>query len=225
MNAMQSARRLSFAALALATFALAAPIAAAEGLEKTDWSQHPGAAVAGAIGIGVAVLLAVAGIGCALATIGVILPSLRAAMDRHARASSPAWATVVGVLVGLGVAAAAGGAHHVGSHVVAGIVVLLLVVPAALLGLAGSLATVPLLGERLMGSKGLDASPLKRSVVGSVVLGLAILASSVVHPLGVLMVAGTLGWPLGIGVGALVGRVRRAPTAPVEAPPGSPSTS
>jgi hypothetical protein len=206
---------LLLVAAGLAAAVSAAPAALAdESPVKIDWAAHPGAGVAAVAGMVLLFLLAFAGLGCAVSLLSVVFPSLSNAVDRHARTSSPAWSTLVGVLVALGVGLAAAGAHRTGWHALGGAVGIALVLPALLLAIAGLLATIPLLGERVLGRRGEDASPLLRAVTGSVVLALAAGAGAAFHPLGILVAAAMLGWPLGVGVGALVRRIRRPPPAP-----------
>ncbi len=208
---MPRSRRSRLTALgvfvALAVLAPSAALAADEATKGDAWTAHPGAGVAAAFGQAILGILAVAGIGCALCVLRAVFASVATAMDREARASSPAVACLVGTLVGFAVVAAAAGAGQVGGPLAVAVGVLL-VVPAALLAVAGAVATVPLLAERVLGPKGADASVLKRSVIGALVFGLAILGCSLLRPLGILMAVVTIGWPLGVGIGAVLRRMR-----------------
>ena len=209
------------AVLCIAFLAPSAALAADEAAKsETWWVAHPGAGVAAAFGIAILGILAVAGIGCALCVLRAVFGSVATAMDRQARASSPAVSCLVGTLVGFAAAAAAAGAGHVGGPL-AGVVAILLVVPAALLVVAGAVATVPLLAERILGPKGAEASALKRSVIGALVLGLALLGCSLLKPLGILMAVVTIGWPLGVGIAAVFHALRSRAGGALPASPAS----
>jgi hypothetical protein len=173
------------------------------------------------------IVASVAGFGCVTAILGALFPRVAGATDRQARAAAPTSALLVGSLLALGLVALLAGLAHAGGPA-AGVAFLLLGVPALLLLLAGSLATVPLLGERLLGARGPAASPLWRSIVGSLALGAALLPGVVFqfHAVGFLVAMAVFGWPLGVGLSALLAwrRARRAPppTPPhAEAPPAA----
>ncbi len=110
----------------------------------------------------VAVIIAsVAGIGCVAAILGALFPRIAAATDRQARAAAPTTAVLVGSLLCPWASSPSSPASsHAGGGTAAGLAFLLLGVPAVLLLLAGSIATFPLLGERLLGARGPAASPL-----------------------------------------------------------------
>ena len=165
-------------------------------------------------GVVVLSILAVAGVGCAIAVLAAAFPSLAAAMDRHARAAgtwSPLW---IGSVVAFGAVIALAGAGKAGD-VAAFVAVVLLGLPALLLWAAGMMAVLPLLGERLLGTGGTAAGPLKRSVVGSIALALAVLPGTLarIHVVNLVLALVLFGWPLGVGLGAVFARLRRAPPA------------
>jgi hypothetical protein len=206
-----------FAVLTIVVLALAFPGAA--GAEEFDWKEHPGAAIGAGFGIGALVLLALVGFGCAVALLGAVFPAVQAAADRRARALGAGWPFVVGSLVAVGVLLALGAAAGTRSQGLVGAVLLLVVLPAFLLTLLGLLAGLPLLGERMLGAKGPDASPLKRSIVASVALGLGVLPGVIFPPLAgvsALAILTACGWPLGLGLATVL---RRADPAPPAAPP------
>lgn len=211
--------RLFARALALPLLLAIAGTARADGGEPgahdVVWSAHPGAAVAAIVGVAVLVALGIAGIGCSTAILASLFPRMTAALDRQARSGSAASALVVGSLVLVGVFAAAAGAAHSGSPALGLVVAVVLALPACLLWLAGAMATLPLLGERLLGSRGPTASPLSRAVAGSLALAVALIPGVVFRlvPLGFLMALVVLGWPLGVGLAALLSRARSAPPA------------
>jgi hypothetical protein len=214
----------ALAASALAGDSPTPPSGAAAPSTDSAFAQHPGAHVAAALGIAAAVFLAVVGIGCAIAVLSTLFPRIAGAMDRQARAGSPTAPLLVGSLIFLGVLAVTAGAQHAGPAV-GGLVLLVLGLPAALLSLAGSLGTVPLLGERLLSSPG--ASPLRRSIAASLALGLALVPSAVLHlyPLGFLVLMAILGWPLGVGVAGVLARGRAPRPQAAGAPDANPAPS
>jgi hypothetical protein len=212
--------------LALAVLAVAFPAAAAAeeaaratagAAREVDWKEHPGAAIAAAFGIAALCFLALVGFGCAVALLGAVFPALQAAADRRARALGAGWPFVVGSLAALGVLLALGAAAGTRSQAVIGGVFLLVVLPAGLLALLGCLAGLPLLGERMLGAKGPSASPLRRSIVASVALGLGVLPGAVFPPLAgvsALAVLIAVGWPLGLGLATVLRRADPAKAAP-----------
>ena len=212
-------RLLAAAATAVFVALLAAPALAADapaGKPEPDAAAH----IALVAGVVVLAALAVAGIGCAIAVLGAAFPSLHSAMDRHARAAgtwSPLW---IGSAVAFGGTIALAGAAKAGDGTALA-AALLIGLPALLLWTAGMIAVLPLLGERLLGGGGVSASPLFRCVVGSVALALAVLPGvlSRVHVLNVVLALVLFGWPLGVGLGALFARLRRAPTPRAPVPP------
>jgi hypothetical protein len=193
--------------------------AGASAARDVDWKQHPGAAIAAAFGVAALCLLALVGFGCAVALLGAVFPAVQAAADRRARTLGAGWPFVVGSLLAVGVLLALGAAAGTRSEGLVGLVLLLVVLPAFLLALLGSLAGLPLLGERMLGARGAEASPLRRSIVASVALGLGVLPGVVFPPLApvsALAVLTACGWPLGLGLATVL---RRAEPAPGAAPP------
>jgi hypothetical protein len=207
-------RRATAGAAFLATALASSTPAAADDGAAAYWKDHPGAGVAGMFFLAIAIPAALAGVGCALCVLRTVFSAVAGATDRHARAASPAASSLAGALVALGVIAALAGAHRSGSPAATLLVVLVLAIPAALLSIAGALATVPLLAERVLGPGGADASLLKRAVVGSIVTGLALVATAPFHVLWVLMVLVASGWPLGVGLGTVLSRLRRPAATP-----------
>ena len=193
------------------------------GAGDAAWAPGAPAAAASAnpfavVGWVAVIIASVAGIGCVAAILGALFPRIAAATDRQARAAAPTAAVLVGSLLCLGLVAVLAGLSNAGGGTAAGLAFLLLGVPAVLLLLAGSMATIPLLGERLLGARGPDASPLRRSVIGCLALGAALLPGVVfqLHALGFLVAMAVLGWPVGIGVSAVLAarRARKAPPPP-----------
>ena len=208
---------------AAASLLLVSSVAAA-----ADAPPVPREAEAGAVTLvawAAVIVASVAGFGCVAAILAALFPRVAAATDRQARASAPTSALLVGSLLALGLVALLAGLAHAGGAG-ASIGFLLLGVPASLLLLAGSLATLPLLGERLLGARGPAASPLGRSIVGSLALGAALLPGVVfqLHAVGFLVAMAVFGWPLGVGLSALLAwrRGRRAPPPPAP-PPDDPT--
>ena len=212
--------RFSLRSAALLLLAVSAVLAAtmlpALAGDEPAGKASPDAAAQVAMIAGVVVLsvLAVAGVGCAIAVLAAAFPSLASAMDRHARAAgtwSPLW---IGSVVAFGAVIALAGAGKAGD-VAAFVAVVLLGLPALLLWAAGMMAVLPLLGERLLGTGGATAGPLKRAVVGSLALALAVLPGTLarVHVVNLVLALVLFGWPLGVGLGALFARLRRAPPA------------
>ena len=183
----------------------ASPGVAAPNAGTPNWAT-PGWVVV----IGLGALLAIVGVGCAIAVLGAVLPRVATTMERQAKESGGG-AFLYGSLTLLGIFAALALAARVHAHVAAGLAILL-GVPAFLLLLAGSLGTFPMLGERLLGAKGATASPLLRSIVAALALGLGLapgLARGVeawVFLLGLVVT----GWPLGVGIAATLHRYRGA---------------
>ena len=133
---------------------------------------------------------------------------LASATDRQARLGSSAAQGLLGSLAVAGVLARHRGRRPAGVADGRGIVGIALGGPALLLAIAGSLGTVPLLGERLLGAAGARASPLRRAIVGSVALGLAFVPGLAFrfYPLALLLVVPLIGWPLGVAVAAWLAR-------------------
>jgi hypothetical protein len=218
-------RSLPIALLLLAALAVAFPAAAAADAAGTarevDWKAHPGAAVAAGFGLAALGGLALVGLGCAVALLGAVFPAAQAAVERRVRALGAGWPFVVGSLVALGVVLALGAAAGTRSQGLVAAVLLLVVLPALLLTILGLLAGLPLLGERMLGARGRDASPLWRCVVASVALGLGVLPGVVFPPLApvsALAVLTACGWPLGLGLATLL---RRGETPAPQAPPAA----
>jgi len=163
----------------------------------------------------VGVLVGVAGIGCAVAVLGAVVPRLSASMERQTREGGSGSPFLYGSLVLVGLFAALAGAARVHPHV-AGALAVLLGVPASLLILAGSLGTYPVLGERLLGERGASASPVRRCVTAALALGLGLAPSLALHlyPLAFLLGLAATGWPLGVGLAAALGRLRRPRASP-----------
>ncbi len=160
--------------------------------------------------------LGVVGTGCAYAVLAAVFPSLAQATDRQARLGSSAAQGLLGCLAVAGVLVAIAGVAQLGSPTADAIVGIALGGPTLLLAIAGSLGTVPLLGERLLGipapgaGRGAEASPLRRAIVGSVALGLAFVPGLAFrfYPLALLLVVPLVGWPLGVAVAAWLARGR-----------------
>ncbi len=173
-----------------------------KGLSNAQWSNHPGAAIAAIVAIVLAGLLASAGIGCTIALLGVVIPRARDAVDAAARPASAGRMLVIGSLALGGVLFAFIGAERTGVPAISTTVAIVLGVPSLLLFLTGVLGGIPLLGERLLGPRGAEASPLKRSVTATVALGLAFLPSFALNwvVVGLLVGLVALAWPLGVGI-------------------------
>ncbi|HVG94732.1 MAG TPA: hypothetical protein VND21_09810 [Planctomycetota bacterium] len=212
MKNTRRVRSLSRAAVAVAALVLLAGTAAADGGDAY-WRDHPGAGVAAGFGVALLAMLGVAGLGAAVAVLGAVVPRLQATMDLRAREGG---GLLSGSLVAVGALAAAAAVAQAGA--VGRGAAALVVLAAAALALAGALATLPLLGERLLGARGAEASPLRRSVTGALALGLAFLPALALHlwPLAFLLGLVVVGWPLGVclsGVMRRAGRERGAPAA------------
>ncbi len=208
--------------LAAAVLVAAAPPArAAEGASLSPIDAAHG--VLAGLGIAAAGLVALVGVGCFAAVLGALLPRVAAAADRAARAGSATGPLLVGSLVVLGTLAVVAGAAQAGAAA-AGVAFVVLGLPATALFLAGLSATLPLLGERLLGAGGAAASPLRRAVVGAGALGLAFLPTVLLqlHPLTFLLLMAALGWPVGVGLFAALARRRAAGTT---SSPGTSATS
>ena len=162
-----------------------------------------------------AVVVGVAGIGCAVAVVGAVVPRLSASMERQAREGGSGSPFLYGSLVLVGLFAALAGAAQLHAHV-AGALAVLLGVPACLLMLAGSLGTLPVLGERILGERSAAASPLRRCVTAALALGLGLAPSLALrlYPLAFLLGLAATGWPLGVGLAGALGRLRRPRTGP-----------
>lgn len=196
------------------------------GATTLAWADGPGAPKAAAVaaaaephalavlGFAAVIVAAVAGVGAAVAILGALFPRMAAAADRQARAGAPTTPLLVGSLVGLGAVLLQAAAAALGPTA-SGIVFLGVGVPALVLLLVGTTATVPLLGERLLGARGPERAPLTRAVVGALALGAALLPGGVfqLHPLAFLVGLAVLGWPVGVGLATFLAwrRARRAP--------------
>lgn len=199
---------VTLAGIALGT----APAALAEGtsssfengLANVAWAEHPGAAIAAIASIVLASLATAAGLGCAIALIGAVVPRVRDAVDAAVRPAPAGRLLLVGSLTLGGTLFALMGANRTGVPAVSMTVFLLLGVPSLVLLLVGALGAVPLLGERLLGSKGHDASPIRRSVTATLTMGAALLPSFALNcpAFGVLIGLVALAWPLGAGIQA-----------------------
>lgn len=167
------------------------------------------------VGWVVLVVAAVAGLGCLAAVLGVLFPRVASACDATSRATSPTAPLLVGSLVVLGTAAVLAGLSRLGP-VAAGLALLVVGLPTILALVAGGTATLPLLGERVLGAKGPDASPLRRGVTGALTLGFATLPALVLRApvLALLVATAVVGWPVGVGLSAALAarkaRTRRA---------------
>jgi hypothetical protein len=199
------------ATVALGALVALAPVAVADetrtlekGLSNVDWSQHPGAAVLGIVAMVLGGLLAAAGVGCAVALVGAVVPRLRDGVEASARAASPGRLWLVGCLGLGGVLLALAALAKTGVPAVSVVAAILLAVPALVLLLVGALGAIPLLGERLLGTAGAAASPLRRCVTASVTVAVGLLPACVptLAPLGFLVGLVALGWPLGVGIQA-----------------------
>jgi hypothetical protein len=196
------------ATVVLASFAPSALAGEAQsfenGLSHADWSQHPGAAVGGMVAMVLGGLLAAAGVGCAVALVGAVVPRLRDGVEASARGASAGRLWLVGCLALGGVLLALGALAKIGVATVSAVAAIALGVPTLALLLVGALGAIPLLGERLLGDAGAAASPLRRSVTASVALGLGLLPAFVpiLVPLGFLVGLVALAWPLGVGIQA-----------------------
>lgn len=207
-------RRAAAVALACAVVCAApnafadAPASAASATEAAAGGVH----VAWTVLIALGVALGVVGTGCAYAVLGAVFPSLTQAVDRQARSGSSTAQGLLGSLAVAGVLLALAGVAQTGSPTAGAVAAIVLGGPALLLAIAGSLATVPLLGERLLGARGPDASPLRRAIVGSVALGLAFVPGLAfrLYPLALLLGVPLFGWPLGVAVAAFLARGRGA---------------
>lgn len=205
------------ATVGLASFAPSALAGEAQsfenGLSQTDWSQHPGAAIGGMVAMALGGLVAAAGVGCAVALVGAVVPRLKDGVDASARAAPAGRLWLVGCLALGGVLLALGALAKVGVAAVSVVAAIALGVPTLVLLLVGALGAIPLLGERLLGDAGPTASPLRRSVTASVAIGLGLLPAFVpmLVPLGFLVGLVALAWPLGVGIQAASGLfVRRS---------------
>jgi hypothetical protein len=146
----------------------------------------------------------VAGLGCALAVLRIIVPGPARAAENALEELGTGRLLLMGVLPLVGVMALGGAVGAAGVPALHWIFGLLVFIPAALLILLGALGGVPMLGARLL-SRREDRSLLSRSVTGALVLGLA-MASWVVPPLGALVSLAVAGWFLGAGLGAVFRR-------------------
>lgn len=195
-----------------------APAATPPAVESASAAVHVAWAVLAAVGVAIGVV----GLGCAYAVLGAVFPGLTLAVDRQARSGSSAAQGLFGSLAVAGVLVAMAGVATLGSSTADGIAAVALGGPALLLAIAGSLGTIPLLGERLLGARGAEAAPLRRAIVGSVALGLAFVPGVAFrfYPLALLLGVPLFGWPLGVAVAAWLGRGRGAGTIapPVTAP-------
>jgi|GEM_PF-3354085 len=222
---MNPARSRRVAGLAVAAGLLGASAAAwaadAASSPSVPAAAAPPAGPLAVVGWAAVIVASVAGVGCVAAILGALFPRIAAAADRQARATAPTSALLVGSLLCLGLVAVLAGLSNAGGGTAAGLAFLLLGVPAVLLLLAGSTATIPLLGERLLGARGPDASPLRRSIIGSLALGAALLPGVVfqLHALGFLVAMAVLGWPVGVGLSAVLAwrRARKPPPPPTAA--------
>lgn len=215
---VRAARGLVALSCGAALLAALAPVASAgeigsleSGLAGAEWSQHPGAAIAGMAAMVVGGLLAAAGVGCAVALVGAVVPRLRDGVDAAARGASAGRLWLVGCLALGGVLLALAALAKTGVPAVSTIAAIALGLPTAVLLLVGALGAIPLLGERLLGAGGATASPLRRSVTASVAIALGLLPAFVppLVPLGILVGLVALAWPLGVGLQAasrVVGR-------------------
>ena len=194
------------AAVATAPTALAAEPSLSPVESATNVLVGAGAVLAG--------ILALVGLGCFVAVLGAVAPRVAAAAEREARAGSPTGPLLVGSLVVLGALALVAAAAKAGGTAAA-VAFVVLGLPVTALLLAGVTATIPLLGERLLGAGGAAASPLRRSIVGALALGFAPVPTVVLqlHPLTFVVLMAALGWPVGVGLATVLAR-RRAPSAP-----------
>ncbi len=190
---------LSLAASAALLVLTAVPVLAGdEAGAPASQGTGPGQALAG-VGLGV---LLVVGLGCLLAVLRIIFPGPARKADAALERLSTGRLLLTGLLpvVGIGLLGAAAEATHVEALVVVWVVALLL--PAALLMIVGALAAVPHLGAGLLRSRD-DRSLLARSVVGALVLGLALGASAALGPLVHFVGMIVAGWFLGAGLGVI----------------------
>jgi hypothetical protein len=145
-----------------------------------------------------------AGVGAALATLRVILPTLAGAADRSLEGGGTRRLLLVGVLPLLGAAVLTRAVGALDSTAASLALVLAVLVPLVLALLLGAMAALPHLGERLL-ERGTPRSLLARAVGGGVVVGLAA-TTAWVPPLFALVALLLGGWLLGIGLGAVLGR-------------------
>jgi hypothetical protein len=173
------------------------------------------------LGLFFGALIAVVGTGCAAAVLGAAFPGVARANDRTARAGGATVPTLVGALVVLGTLAALSGASKAG-EAATWVALLLLALPTSLLWLAGWTACAPLLGERMLGARGVSASPLLRAVTASLSIALAAVPALLARfvPATVLLALVAFGRPTGVGLLAAIASVRARPAAP--APPSAP---
>jgi hypothetical protein len=143
-----------------------------------------------------ALLLSV-GTGCAAALVRLILPGLAGRADRSLASLGGARLVVTGVLPLVGALVLSAVASNVGTPSLS----LVLWVPLLLLAVAGAVAALPHVGERLLRA-GPEASLLARATVGGLVVGLA-MATWLLPPLGLLVTLLVAGWLVGIGLGGL----------------------
>jgi hypothetical protein len=183
-------------------------------MSPADQAVHVALAIAGIV-LGA---LVAAGLGCAVAVVAAAFPRVVDRVDRQARVGGTAIALVVGTLATLGALAVIAGAGKAapGAGAIAAIV---LGIPLFLAWVAGLLAVVPLVGERILGLAGPSASPLRRAVTGSVAFALAGLPGLAFHPLFVLVALLLVAWP--VGVAAFAALSRRPAVAAAPPPPAA----
>lgn len=212
------APRFAIGALLAAAALPPSAYADAPAADPATSGMHLAWAVLAAIGVAIGVV----GLGCAYAVLGAVFPGLTQAADRQARSGSSAAQGLFGSLAVAGVLVAMAGVAKLGSPTADAVAALALGGPALLLAMAGSLGTLPLLGERLLGTRGPAASPLRRAIVGSVALGLAFVPGLAFrfYPLALLLGVPLFGWPLGVAVAAWLARGKGRTEA--AAPPGGP---
>ena len=166
------------------------------------------AQVAVAVGVTVLGAVAAAGLGCAVAVVSAAFPRVADRVDRQSRTSGTGSALLVGTLSTLGVLAVLAGAARAGEGAGA-IAAIVLGAPLFLAWVAGLLAVVPLVGERVLGARGPSASPIRRAVTGSLAFALAGVPGLALHPLFLLLALLLVAWPVGVAILALVARASR----------------
>lgn len=203
---------------ATATLAVAAAPALAgdggsveAGLAHAEWHAHPGAAVAAVVAMVAGGFLAAAGLGCAIALVGAVVPRLRDAIESAGRDASAGRTWLVGCLALGGALLAITAAAKTGVEAIGVAAAVAIGLPTIALVFLGALGAIPLLGERLLGAGGATASPLRRCVTATVALALAIVPAFVPAFVALAFVVGLvgLGWPLGVGIEAARRALRR----------------
>ena len=192
-------RSVALVALLLLLAAVAAPAAWAE--EGAQEAAKDGTNLDHVFGLLAVLLVGVivfAGIGASMAVLRVVLPGLARAVDQSVEGLSTGRMLLTGILPLVGAWLLGAAVHHAGDRTLVGAYALVVLLPLCLLTVTGALAAIPHLGARLL-ARGEDVSPLRRSLVGGLVVGLAG-TTWVLPPLGALVSLFLFGWFLGIGL-------------------------